>query len=205
MGIKPTERCGVEFLRIGDSKLKILLDDGEMKKYKLESVYADACDSGFRRSFWKILERAKEECGFDPEGDKVLIQFYPIGGGGCEVFVTKLGLLSDASARMVSRSDKVTMLSKKRSVYSFERLEDVVSVCRIISGKGLADNLSADVYHNDGRYYLAIDEYGRGGEAMEFPFIVEFGSAVSRELSTYVFEHAEPVIKRDAVKRLSEL
>ncbi len=195
----------MEFLLVGDSKLKILLDDAEMKKYKLDSVYADACDSSFRRSFWKILEKAKEAVGFDPGGDKVLIQFYPMQSGGCEVFVTKLGLLSDASARMVSRSDKITMLSRKTGLYSFALLDDAVSVCRMISEKSRGELPMSDAYYCNGRFYLAIDEYGRGGETMEFPFIVEYGSAVPKELAPCVFEHAELLAKENAVKRLSEL
>ena len=195
----------MEFLLIGDSKLKILLDDGEMKRYKLDSVYAETCDSGFRRSFWKILEKAKEAVGFDPGGDKVLIQFYPIQNGGCEVFVTKLGLLSDASARMVSRSNKVTMLSRKIGIYSFGTLDDVIAVCRIISLRSERELPRSDLYCEEGRFYLAIDEYGRGGESMEFPFVIEYGSAVPRELSSYILEHGELLAKDNAVKKFSEL
>ena len=195
----------MEFLLVGDSKLKILLDDNELKKYKLDSACADACDSGFRRSFWKILERAKESTGFDVGGDKILIQFYPLKDGGCEFFVTKLGLLSDASARMVSRSDKITMLRRGRGLYSFSTLEDVIAVSKIISEKAEGVLPESDLFFDGGHFFLAIDEYGKGGDSMEFPFIIEYGSAVPHDVAYHVFEHAELNIKENAVKRLSEL
>ena len=195
----------MEFLLIGDSKLKILMDAGEMKSYKLDSVYADSCDSGFRRSFFRILERAKEKVGFDVGGDKVLIQFYPIEGGGCEIFVTKLGLLSDASARVVSRSDKVTMLSRKRGIYAFSELDDVKRACRMIGEKCRGETPLCDAFFDGHRYYLSIDEYGKGGEAMEFPFIIEYGASLPSELGSFVSEHIDVIAKGDAVKRFSDI
>ena len=195
----------VELLLIGDSKLKIVLDKEEMEKYKLATVSAETCDSGFRRSFWKLLERAKEEVDFDTGGDKILIQFYPLQDGGCEIFVTKLGLLSDASARMVARSDKVTLLSRNVGIYAFSSLDDAVSVCRLISKIAGESTPISDLYQESGRFYLSIDEYGKGGEAMEFPFISEYGSSVSEDALPYLFEHAGLLAKENAVKRLSEI
>lgn len=195
----------MNFLLIGDSKLKILLDESEMLKYRLNSVNAESCDSGFRRNFFKILEQAKEAVGFDVGGDKVLIQFYPLQDGGCEVFVTKLGLLSDASAKMVSRSEKITMLSKRVGLYSFESLDDVIAVCKTISDRSKKEPPRSDLYSAGGRFFLTIDEYGKGGETMEFPFIIEYGTALPRELVPYISEHAELVIKENAVKGSSEL
>ena len=90
----------MEFLLIGESKIKIVLNRKEAERYHLDTSTPDVSGPGARRIFWSILEEAKREVGFDPAGDKVLIQLYPLKGGGCEIFVTKLGILSESSARL---------------------------------------------------------------------------------------------------------
>ena len=42
-----------------------------------------------RSAFWRILDRAKKQTGFDAARDRVLIQVFPRKSGGCEMYVTK--------------------------------------------------------------------------------------------------------------------
>ena len=203
--MKEKRECGVEFLLIGEAKLKIVIDDEELKKYKIDSVSAGGCGSGVRRSFWKILDRAKSEVGFDPKGDKVLVQFYPMSCGGCEVFVTKLGILPESSARVVAKSDKIAMLSKKKAVYAFDNLENLLGAVRAIAAKSDGEVLESDVYFSDGKFYLAIDEYEKGGEEAEFPAVTEFGITVPRDGAHYVFEHAKRLTHGDGIEVFKKL
>lgn len=189
----------MEFLLIGESKIKIVLNREEAEKYRLDTASADVSGPGARRIFWRILEEAKREVGFDPAGDKVLIQLYPLKNGGCELFVTKLGILSESSARLVSKSDRIAMLSKKRSIYAFDRLEDIISAARAIRSVAGGFSPNSDVYTEDGRYFLAIEEYGKGGEPVEFPCILEFGTVVTAELAIYISEHADRLTDGDGV------
>ena len=194
----------MEFLLIGESKLKIVVNDEEMKLYKLDS-YSSGDGAILRRSFWSLLDRAKADVGFDPAGDKVLIQFYPIKSGGCEIFVTKLGILPESSARLVSKSSRISMLSKKRSYYIFSSVENLISATRAI--KNLTDGASviSDVYESDGKYYLSIEEYGKGGEPIEFPCILEFGEGLAADLGAYISEHAVCLANENGVDRFSTL
>ncbi len=194
----------MEFLLVGESKLKIVVNDEEMKLYKLDS-YSSGGGAVLRRSFWSLLDKAKDEVGFDPAGDKVLIQFYPIKSGGCEIFVTKLGILPESSARLVSKSNKISMLSKKKSYYLFNSVEDLISAAHAI--KNLIDDLSvlSDIYVSDDKYYLSIEEYGKGGEPIEFPCILEFGEGLAADLGAYISEHAVCLAKGDGVDRFSAL
>ena len=68
----------MEFLLVGESKLKIVASEEEMIEYKLEDYSSNVSGAILRRSFLRVLDIAKSEVGFDPAGDKVLIQFYPI-------------------------------------------------------------------------------------------------------------------------------
>lgn len=195
----------MEFLLIGESKIKIVLSSEEAKNQGLDTTSADVSGPVARRVFWRILDMAKSEVGFDPKGDKVLIQLYPLASGGCELFVTKLGILSESSARLVSKSDRIAMLSKSRSLYSFDDLDHIIGASRAV--KSITGELSpkSDVYVDGDKYYLSIEEYGKGGEPVEFPCILEFGMGLTAELSSYIYEHADRLTDGDGIDRFSSL
>lgn len=195
----------MEFLLIGESKIKIVLSREEAEGYGLDSGTPDVSGPVARRAFWRILDRAKAEVGFDPAGDKVLIQVYPIKNGGCEIFVTKLGILSESSARLVSKSDRIAMLSKKRSLYAFDNIEDIIAASVAVRSISREISPKSDVYTDGKKYYLSIEEYGKGGEPIEFPCILEFGTGLTAELSGYICEHADCLTEGDGIERFSSL
>ena len=84
----------MEVLKINENKIKIMLSPEDMKNFRLTASELDYNDSMTRQKVFKILEQVKKKHGFDHEGDKLLIQFYPSRDGGSELFVTKLGLLT---------------------------------------------------------------------------------------------------------------
>ena len=139
----------MEFLLIGESKIKIVLTRREAETMNLGGGDIGGADS--RRAFWQLINKAKTEVGFDPKGDKLLIQLYPMNDG-LELFVTKLGLLPDSSAKMVSRSNRVSLLSRKRSLYAFDNLENLISASRAIRSAAGEIELEGDVYCSNDRY-----------------------------------------------------
>lgn len=195
----------MEFLLIGESKIKIVLNRDEAEKYKLDTAVPDISGPGARRAFWSILDMARSEVGFDPAGDKILIQLYPVKSGGCEIFVTKLGILSESSARLVSKSDRIALLSKKSSLYCFDGIDEIINAARAVKHQAKDLHLKSDVYTEGDKYFLSIEEYGKGGEPIEFPCILEFGSVITADLSIYITEHAERLTDCDGVDRFSSL
>ena len=195
----------MEFLLIGESKIKIVLNDEEARKYKLDTTSSDVGGPGARRAFWQILDIARAEVGFDPAGDKVLIQMYPVNTGGCEIFVTKLGILPDSSARLVSKSNRIAMLSKKKSLYAFDSVEDLISASVAIRSRSDGIYPKSDVYEAGDKYYLLIEEYGKGGEPMEFPCILEFGAGLAADIGSYISEHATRLTDGNGIEIFSTL
>ena len=181
------------------------MTDEDMAIFNLNTG-ADYASTSYRRAFWKVLDLAKEEVGFDPDGDKVLIQFYPLKAGGCEVFVTKLGILSKESARFVARSDKVTMLSKARGCYAFETLEDLKRFAIAVKATARPPYPVSDLYISTaGKPYLIIEEYGKGAESAEFPSILEYSRSLGADFEFFISEHLLRLTEGDAIEKIPEL
>ena len=86
----------MELILISNTKLKIMLDEGDMKKYKIsdETNYAEP---ETRKAIRNILDKAREQVGFNTEGAEIFVQLYTSRKGGCELFVTKSKLNESAS------------------------------------------------------------------------------------------------------------
>jgi len=80
----------MELRLINDNKLKIMLTNEDMASLDITCEEIDYDDTGTRRMFWDILDRAKHETGFDAAGDKIFVQVYPDKSGGCLMYVTKM-------------------------------------------------------------------------------------------------------------------
>ncbi len=186
----------MDFLLIGDSKLKIIMKGEEMEKYSIDAVSSDCTDPLCRRAVWSILDEAKESVGFDPKGDKVLVQFYPLKPSGCEVFVTKLGILSGNSAKIVSKSEKIALLSRERHLYAFDGFENLKLAIKAML-KGSKAVPEGEVYSGQSdKYFLLLKEYSRGDLTPEFPCLLEFGKTLPKSFFPYVFEHTERIADR---------
>ena len=193
----------MEILKISSSKLKVMLTAEDMKKYNITSDELDYNDAKTRKKFRDVLDAVKEKCGFDTEGDKVLIQFYPSKDGGCEMFVTKLGILPHSSERSMCKSKRITMLSNLSRIYKFATLGELVLGAKLIKSSDSA--LKSDIFVNEeGEYYLEIQEQGSfgGGSISPFDRILEYSEKVDRVYYPYITEHCKKLTDGDALKLL---
>ena len=182
----------MEFLKIGESKLKIVMNEEELRNHGIDALVKGERSRGARRNFWSVLSTATAEVGFDPAHDKVLVQFYP-NGTVCEIFVTKLGLLPPASAKLVSVSDKVTLLSRNECAYGFDSHELLSAALRGALSLEGAEDVWCEILRLGDCYYLIVEEYGKGDESQELLLLTEFGTRLTADAVTYLREHAEEV------------
>ena len=196
----------LDVLKISESKLKIMLSRADMKKYKLDIENVDYNDIKTRNKVWEILDYVKKQHGFNHEGEKLLIQFYPSKDGGAELFVTKLENLSHKNERSISRANNVTMLDTKRTMYSFGCFDDLVRASKIIKESKCIKGSELFYDGNEG-YYLEIIERGasRYGSICDFAILLEFSSAVPKELYPYINEHCSKLTRGNAVEQLARL
>jgi negative regulator of genetic competence, sporulation and motility len=78
----------MELILISNTKLKIMLDESDMKKYHIENE-CDCAEGSTRRAIRNLLECAKDQIGFNTDGEEIFVQLYASKQGGCELFVTK--------------------------------------------------------------------------------------------------------------------
>ena len=157
----------MELILISESKLKVMLDAEDMKRYELSCETIEHEDPHARRAFWNILDEAKSRTGFDPAGKKVFVQVYPSRAGGCEMFVTKLAG-AGAPAKQPEKQPNAALPSPPETdfVYRFERLSELLGVCRRLGGEiGYGDGTA--LTDEDGRWvYLILTK--------EIPWIAEY-------------------------------
>ena len=191
----------MEVLKINDTKLKLMLSASDMKGFGLIAENIDYNNSGVRKSFFKILDSVKASHGFDAEGDKLLIQYYPDKDGGCELFITKLGLLPPATERAISRSNRITLLQARRVMYRFSDFDSLLSASRLFADD---PHRESDVYLDDnGEYYLEILEKGSGRtNGSEYSRLIEFAHQVPQSSYPYIIEHCERLTDKDAIEKL---
>lgn len=190
----------MDFLVVSDSKLKIMMSQEDMKKYEIDGENIDYDNPKVRRSFWRILDAARETCGFDASGDKVLIQFYPAKDGS-EIFVTKLGLISAGAERTIAKSSKVAMLETKLAIYKFSSLDSLVSAAKILDKEDFV-RLPRAYFDDNGSYYIIAEERrGGSGRWNQISPISEYGNELPSNIAPYVTEHSAE-IRFDVLRKL---
>ena len=176
----------MEFLQVSENKLKIMLDTEEMEKYGINSPELDYSDKKVRSAFFKILDEAKKELGFDANGERILIQFYPASFGS-EIFVTKLGLLSKNAERSISDSDRIAMLSLDEKIYRFDSLDDMLRA--VLANRDIISGESEAYLSASGAFFLFCTERNLS-VASSFS---EFGVELPKNLTSYVKERARRI------------
>lgn len=99
----------MELILISNTKLKIMLNESDMRKYHIGSE-SDCAQTSTRKAIRSLLDRAREQIGFNTDGEEIFVQLYTSKHGGCELFVTKCP--SDSSVDEVPERVKNPILSE---------------------------------------------------------------------------------------------
>ncbi len=204
---------------ISDNKLKVMLCQEDLKQFELKADQLDYSNTDTKRMFWDVLSKAKHQTGFDTDGQRVLVQLYPSKEGGCEMFVTKIGLLSTADTQKYANQDKnnnhlfLTSGPQKKNnnstlnLFSFDKTEDLLNVCRRLEALGYIGESSAYSAPNGQKYLLLSDvDFDDYTPPDEFSFILEYAKLEKKEnFNYYLAEHGKAICDFDAVSVLSRL
>ena len=207
----------MELILINDTKLKIMLTREDMTRYDLDCASADYDSTETRRAFWSILDEAKHRTGFDAARDRVFIQLYPSREGGCEMFVTKVGMLC-AGERQAS-----LCAAPEELAYVFDGFDTLLGCCRMISAEyaavaekyitrqskpksGPPSRHSTAYADEGGQWYLFLTPLDNDDSRRLSCILTEFGTPVNaRHLRLYISEHGKEISDGSAVSRLASL
>lgn len=184
---------GMEAIRIGEHKLKLSLSAEESRKYGISETAECKDTATVRKNVWQILEAAKGISGFEPSGEKLLIQFYPMKNRGCEIFVTKLGVLSEAGARLVSSSERIAIIEKRKAAYALLGKEVERALADLLNSQCKNAEKSAAYRSEKGDTFIVTEELSRESPEPELLGILEFATRLPESAVNYIEEHFEKI------------
>ena len=85
----------MDIIAVNENKLKVILSADDLKEFSLTAEDLDYSRAETRLLLKCLLIRAKNEVGFKSDGYRLLVQLYPSKQGGGEIYITKIGSLSD--------------------------------------------------------------------------------------------------------------
>ncbi|MBE6546873.1 MAG: adaptor protein MecA [Ruminococcaceae bacterium] len=206
----------MELILVNESKLKVMLTEEDLEDFALKAEELDYSNTETKRLFWDILSRAKHSVGFNTDGMRVLVQLFPSRAGGCEMYITKLGI--GCTEQRESGDSEQPQLHYKPShrtdagtvgpgAFGFDRMGRMLTVCHRLRSIGYGGK-SAAYLGDDRRYYLFLEGLDTTGYLPldEYSFITEYGTRENLEaLRRFLSEHGKPICQTGAVEQLGVL
>ena len=183
----------MEIVRINEKKLKLTLDEEDVKRYGVDVARLDYADTETRRVLWHLLDEAHVRTGFNAASDRVLIEAFPGRRGGCEIYVT---LLCEATAQK----------GKRHVAYRFTQESHLRAAARLLLHNTRI--LSSELYRDPAGVpvlflTLCAPEGSKEPPLSALSFLEEYGERRQGELyGCYVKEYGKQLISHDAIKKL---
>lgn len=203
----------MEWIRINSNKLKIMLTAEDAARYALRPESANLADAVTRRAFREILSDTGEQIGFNAKDERVYIQMYPSIEGGCELFVTKMGIpireegeINVPTAKKVMPKSASLHLEERRLVFCFTCMQELIAVCRRLLHAHFHGE-SRVLVDDEHRFWLLISDSGNPLTAREeYGFVLEYGAFENRNTAELLLaEHGKEICNEHAVEQLGVL
>ena len=204
----------MEYIVINESKLKVVCEEKDLNTYGITTDSLEYGDASSRRFLEDMLSEAKARFGFETAKHRILIQLFPDSDGGCEIFISKLGLLQPPSENTENEQNTVSSKQNEpiQKIFFFESLSFLIEACKRLSFLPHSKNSSAFYIEQQGYYlYLeaeksySLDEYGIT-TLDEYSFLLEYGEPQNtKEKLPYLKEYAKCICKDSAVETLANI
>lgn len=190
----------MDYLRINSSKLKITLTSEDCERYGIRETDGEFDSKPVREVIADILEEAGAGSFCKPR-EKLLVQLYPMRGGGAELFITKLAHVGEREQRAIDSSASLSTYERASAVFLFDKLDDLLRASRLPS----LSNKRADLYlRHDGKYLLCATEERMGGLS-DLDVLSEFAVRLGSVQSSVRPEWDKQLARGDAIQRLKIL
>lgn len=200
----------MDYIKISNSKLKIMLTAEDMKKYEIQSASIAIPDMQIRQILQKLLCDAHVQADFMGEDTRLYVQMFPCTGGGCELFISRLDSIQKPGLPEPFAKSKALMLKDKGfgdAVYCFESLTDMIALCRRLCSVGF-DYESVAFMEGEHKYYLFLCAFPPPSlyELDTYCFLSEYGTRQNFKLiEGRMVEYGKVICKNDAVHVLGQL
>ena len=200
----------MDFIIIAHDKLKIILNREEMIEYNVEPDEMDYSQTSTKNVIWSILNKARNETGFNTDSSKLTIQIYTSRDGGCEIFVTK----ENTNIRIESERHTGNNCDVKTIVIHTD-FDSLKKLCiRIINDKHIKH--SSLYLSPEGQYCLIINMCQRKPSYYSikaendsiFPeYISEYGDAKICDyfMLYFIKEHYKVISETEAVENICKM
>jgi len=191
----------MEYKLVNENKLKIVLTNEDMALLDITPEEMDYDNTGTKRIFWEILDRAKHQIGFDAGSEKLFVQVYPDKNGGCLMYVTKDAQKGNPYIYEKKYKSKLyTGVKKKRLLYMFDNSENLLEACQQLVLTGFTGK--SDLFADDSKYFLYIED----NRETALELISEYGILLNNPYFGFCLdEHTKKIISSDAVKIFSNI
>ena len=188
----------MEFLNIGDTKLKVTLTQSECERYGIDTAKSDFTRSEIKGVMRDIILLAEEKCAFSVSSEKILVQLYPLPSGECEIFVTKLTGLPNKERMALRGADGLSTLESRRGIYRFDSRDELIAAARAIS----TSEAECELYIDEvGQYYISIEE-GIVDGISDYEVLVEFGERLKNLPLHVLSEYGKLLIWENTLERI---
>ena len=188
----------MEFLNIGDTKLKVTLTQSECERYGIDTAKTDFTRAEIKGVMRDIILLAEEKCAFSVSSEKILVQLYPLPSGECEIFVTKLTGLPNKERMALRGADGLSTLESRRGIYRFDSRDELIAAARAISTLEAECELYIDEV---GQYYISIEE-GIVDGISDYEVLVEFGERLKNLPLHVLAEYGKLLIWENTLERI---
>jgi negative regulator of genetic competence, sporulation and motility len=196
----------MELILIGDSRLKVMLTPEDVRRFAPDLEESELDGPAAKAALRELFDEIRRRSGFDAANDRVLVQLYPSRGGGCEIFLTKLGKVGRSRAISEGTGELAAAPALRPVLFCFAGISELLAVCRQLHRTGYA-LLSTAYVADDDRYYLVLQEKARSGTRPgALSFVEEFGERRGGATAlAYIKEHGRCIVAGDADSRLAAL
>lgn len=194
----------MELILISASKLKVMLDADEARKYKIIDACGGIANSS-TKSLHEILDDVYRLSGFDTKSDNLSVEIFESKDGGCEMFITRQSEKKVYTQKQIKNLCRECLSENVTLAYIFKTMSDLISVCKLLGSKTLPAKSQAFSVGSK-NFYLILTFFSFFTPELytSLEFISEYGDRISSEhLEDYLGEHGKVICDGEAVETLS--
>lgn len=208
--------------KINDNQIKFFINHSELLERDISISDLNMQNEKLQSFFHEMLDTALYECDFDGRNTPLLVEALPQSADTIIVIVTKINsevmkasdtltrIHRQAIAEHMRRVIQESEVNEKQPepelvlVYSFNNIDTATAASAAIH-KHLSGEDATVLYKYDGLYYLHVELTSENG--LLSPILSEYGQKhISSYLSSsFLIEHGETLIARNAVSILSSM